>query len=476
MSKTKASAIVLCLVAFHAIAADDRDAVLRSMDAQAKRYKDLSRRIWEAPELGYKETRSAALLESELRNAGFRVQDAVAQIPTAFIAEWGKGRPVIAILGEYDALPGLSQDAVPERKPLAGGGPGHGCGHNLLGTAALFAAVTVKDWMSANHIEGTIRYYGTPAEEGGDGKFYMLRAGAFKDVDAVLSWHPGDSNVATRQSTLAIIAAKFRYHGKPAHAAVAPEAGRSALDAVMVMAHAVELLREHVPETTRMHYIITNGGQAPNIVPEFAELFLYARHPSMPVLDGIWERIQKCAEAGALATETKLETELINSSYDTLPNDALSALVDRNLRRVGGVEYTPEERDFAIAIQKTMGTQTPPPDRAATIDNPREGVWSASTDVGDISWNIPTAQLTTATFAPGIPPHTWQSTACVGMSIGQKGMVVAAKTIALTAMDLFTDPAQVRTARESFEKRLGERVYKSRIPDTHPAPLNYREK
>ncbi len=474
MRKTKISVFVFVLIAFRAVAADDRDATLRSMDAQAKRYKDLSRRIWDMPELGYKETQSAALLEAELRGAGFRVQDAVAQIPTAFIAEWGRGKPVIAILGEYDALPGLSQDAVPERKPLLDGGPGHGCGHNLLGTAALFAAVTVKDWMSANQIAGTVRYYGTPAEEGGDGKFYMLRAGAFKDVDVVLSWHPGDGNVATRQSTLAIIAAKFRYHGKPSHAAVAPEAGRSALDAVMVMSHAVELLREHVPETTRIHYIITNGGQAPNIVPEFAEVFLYARHPSMPVLDGIWERIQKCAEAGALATETKLETELINSSYDTLPNDALSALVDRNLRRVGGVEYTPEEREFATAIQKTMGAQTPPPERAAAIDNPREGVWSASTDVGDISWNIPTAQLTTATFAPGIPPHTWQSTACAGMSIGQKGMVVAAKTIALTAMDLFTDPAQVRAARDSFEKRLGGRVYKSRIPDTHPAPLNYR--
>lgn len=464
-------AICLCVAL-----ADDRDAVLRNMDQQAAHYKEISRRIWEAPELGYKETRSAELLKSELRGAGFRISDKVADIPTAFIAEWGQGKPIIAILGEYDALPGMSQDAVPVRKPLVDGGPGHACGHNLLGAAALFASISVKNWMSANNIAGTVRFYGTPAEEGGDGKFYMMRAGAFQDVDAVLTWHPGDRNVASKESTLAMISAKFRFHGKPAHAAVAPDAGRSALDAVMVMTHAIELLREHVPEATRMHYIITNGGQAPNIVPEYAEVFLYARHPSMPVLDGIWDRVLKCAEAGALATETKLETELVNSSYDTLPNDALSALVDKNLRRVGGIAYTPEERDFAERIQETLGKPAPPTDVAAKIETPKEGLWSASTDVGDISWNYPTSELMIATFAPGVPPHTWQSAACAGMSIGQKGMMVAAKTLALTAMDLMTDPAQLQAARDSFRKRLAGHEYKSRIPVDHAPPLNFRDK
>ena len=475
MVRSSLAVLLLCLPAAWSASVDDAE-ILRRMDSVAQKYAQLSRQIWDAPELGYQETRSAALLQDELRKAGFRISDKAGGIPTAFVAEWGQGKPVIAILGEYDALPGLSQDAVPQRKPLLADAPGHGCGHNLLGTAALFASISVKDWMSANGVAGTIRFYGTPAEEGGDGKYYMMRAGLFKDVDTVLTWHPGDRNVATRQSSLAIISAKFRFHGKPAHAAVAPEAGRSALDAVMVMTHAIELLREHVPETTRMHYIITNGGQAPNIVPETAEVFLYARHPSMPVLDGIWDRILKCAEAGALATETRLETNLINSSYDTLPNDALSALVDKNLRRVGGVNYTPEERTFAEEIQKTLGHPAPSVGTAAEIQVPTDGFWSASTDAGDISWNVPTSQLSTATFAPGVPPHTWQSTACAGMGIGQKGMVVAAKTLALTAADLFADPALVRAARESFEKRLNGQVYKSRIPDDHPAPLNYRDK
>ena len=226
------------------------------------------------------------------------------------------------------------------------GAPGHGCGHNLLGTASLFAAVSIKDWLAEKKIPGTIRFYGTPAEEGGGGKIYMARAGVFQDVDVVLSWHPGDSNVASKQSSLAITAAKFRFYGKPAHAAAAPDFGRSALDGLMIMANAVEFLREHVPESTRIHYIVSNGGAAPNVVPDFAELFLYARNPSMPVLDGIWDRIVKCAQAGALATETRMEMELIDSDYNMLPNDALAALVDRNLHLVGGVTYTHEEAGF----------------------------------------------------------------------------------------------------------------------------------
>src|SRR5438105_111846 len=258
---------------------------------------------------------SAELLKSELRSAGFSLTENVAGVPTAFTATWGEGKPVIGIMGEYDALPGLSQEDVPDRKPRVNGAPGHGCGHNLLGAASLFAAVTIRDWLAETHNPGTIRFYGTPAEEGGGGKLYMIRAGAFKDVDVVLSWHPSDQNGASLKSSLAIISAKFRFYGKPAHAAAAPDAGRSALDGLMIMANAVEMMREHVPDSTRMHYIITNGGSAPNIVPDYSELFIYARHPSMPVLDKIWDRIIKCAQAGALASETRMEMELIDSSY-----------------------------------------------------------------------------------------------------------------------------------------------------------------
>lgn len=457
--------------------ADDRESVLARMDRDAAHYGDVSRKIWEFAEVGYKENRSAELLRSELRRQGFQIAEGVANIPTAFTATWGSGKPVIAILGEYDALPGLSQDTTPDRKPVAEGAPGHGCGHNLLGTASLFASVAVKDWMSANHIAGTLRFYGTPAEEGGGGKLYMMRAGLFNDVDVVLTWHPGGVNAASKTSSLAITSAKFKFFGKAAHAASAPDQGRSALDAVMLMTHGVELLREHIPSSSRIHYIISNGGAAPNIVPDYSEVFLYARHPEMPVLDGIWERIVKCAQAGALGTETRMEVEYVDSSYNTLPNDALSALVDRNLRRVGGVTYTAEEQKFAEALRKTFVSQPNEPlGGQERVLPPRDGTGAASTDAGDISWNYPTAQLTTATYVPGTPGHSWQSAACSGMSIGRKGMVVAAKTLALSAMDLFTKPEEVTAAKASFDQRKAGKEYRSRIPADHKPPLNYRDK
>jgi aminobenzoyl-glutamate utilization protein B len=469
-------AILLLALAATLLHADDKSGLLQKMDLEASHYGDVSRQIWEFAEVGYKESKSAALLQSELRQAGFAVEPGIAGIPTAFTATWGQGKPVIAILGEYDALPSLSQDVTPDRKPLIANGPGHGCGHNLLGAASLFAAITIKDWLAAKKIPGTIRYYGTPAEEGGGGKVYMARAGIFQDVDVVLTWHPADSNGASEMSTLAIIAAKFKFHGKPSHAAAAPELGRSALDGLMVMTTAIEFLREHVPESTRIHYIITNGGAAPNIVPEFAELYLYARNPSMPVLDGIWERIVKCAQAGALATETKMDMELIDSAYNMLPNDALAALADKNMRLAGGVTYTHDEQSFAESIRKTLPVERASPlGSQERIQPPTEGYTSASTDAGDVSWMVPTAALTTATFVPGVPPHSWQATACAGSSIGRKGMVVAAKSLVLTAVDLYTEPANVQAAKASFEQRRAGYEYKSRIPPDHKPPLNYRD-
>jgi aminobenzoyl-glutamate utilization protein B len=466
---------LLFLIAASPLVADDKSALLEKMDARAAHYGGVSRTIWEFAEVGYKEHKSAELLKRELRSAGFAVTENVAAIPTAFTATWGQGQPVIAIMGEYDALPGLSQEDVPERKPRVNGGPGHGCGHNLLGAASLFAAVAIKEWMAEKKIPGVIRFYGTPAEEGGGGKVYMIRAGVFKDVDVVLSWHPSDENGASLKSSLAIISAKFRFHGKPAHAAAAPDAGRSALDGLMIMANSIEFLREHVPDSTRMHYIVTNGGSAPNIVPDFSELFLYARHPSMPVLDGIWDRIIKCAQAGALASETNMEVEFIDSSYNTLPNDALAALVDKNMRLVGGVTYSREEQAFAETIRKTLLDRSRPLGSQENVEAPSEGVGPASTDAGDVSWTVPMAALVTATFVPGVPAHSWQSAACAGMSIGRKGMVVAAKSLVLTAVDLYTDPKQVEAAKASFEKRRAGYEYRSRIPADHQPPLTYRD-
>jgi aminobenzoyl-glutamate utilization protein B len=453
-----------------------RARILRSMDDTATVYNQLSRRIWEFAEVGYKETRSAGLLRTHLRTAGFRITENIGGVSTAFVAEWGSGKPVVGIMGVYDALPGLSQDTTPERKALAANAPGHGCGHNLLGTAAVNAAVTVKNYLEQNRLPGTVRFYGTPAEEGGGGKIYMARAGAFDGVDSVLTWHPGSSNYASLTSTLANITVKFRYHGRPAHASVAPEKGRSALDAVTLMNVAVEMLREHVPRETRLHYIITRGGASPNIVPDLAETYYYVRHPRMAVLDGIWQRVMKCAEAGALATETRLEVEFINSVWEVLPNDTLGALLDKNLRHSGGVKYTAEELAFAEALYKTLESPGDPVGTQETIRPMSEArELGGSTDVGDISWLVPTAQFSAATFVPGTPPHTWQSTACSGMSIGQKGMLVAAKTLALSAIDIFHDPKLAEAARASFEKRRAGVAYRSRIPEGQKPPLNYRD-
>src|SRR5262245_54912698 len=338
----------------------DRAAVNRKLDERAKHLADIAHQIWEFAEVGYQETKSAALLKEELRAAGFAITDNIGHIPTAFSAKAGSGKPVIGILGEYDALPGLQQGAVPVKQPTRSTRPGHGCGHNLFGTASAAAAIAVKEWLADRKITGTVCFYGCPAEEGGGGKIYMARAGAFNDCDVVLHWHPGTENRASLKTNLANMTGKFRFKGTAAHASGSPEKGRSALDGVMIFTHAVELLREHVPQTTRIHYVITSGGDAPNVVPAFAEVHLYLRSPDITTIDNVWPRILKCAEAGALGTETKVELELINSAYSILPNDPLTQLIERNLNVVGGVNYTPEEKAFATELQKTFLAEKPP--------------------------------------------------------------------------------------------------------------------
>jgi aminobenzoyl-glutamate utilization protein B len=475
------SLILLAVTGFAAepaIRDSDRAKLLAAMEAKAAHFGDVSRRIWESPEVGYKETRSAAALRDELKAAGFEVQEAVAGIPTAFVASYGSGRPVIGILAEYDALPGLSQVDAPEPRALVEGGPGHGCGHNLLGVGATFAAISVKGVMAESKLHGTIKVFGTPAEEGGAGKVYMARAGLFRDVDVALAWHPGDRNTVDLGTTLANINAKFRFHGVAAHAGARPESGRSALDALLLMAHGVELMREHVPSEARIHYVITRGGDAPNIVPAMSEIYVYARHSDMSVLDGIWSRIEKCAQAGALATETRMEIELVGSVYNVLTNDVLAAILDRNLRRVGGVKYTADEQAFAERLASTFT-----PSKGALEIGSQErvqpsagGVAPSSTDLGDVSWQVPAAELTAATYVPGTPGHSWQSTACSGTSIGRKGMVVAAKTLALSALDLLTTPADIAAAQASFEKARSGLEYRSRLPADQGPPLHYRDK
>lgn len=457
--------------------ADDRAAMLRGIEAKREKYAGIAKEIWGFAEVGYQEQKSSALLQQQLRAAGFQVTAGVAGMPTAFVATVGSGQPVIGIVGEFDALPGLSQEAqTPNHHAIEDSAPGHGCGHNLLGTGSLAAAIAAKEWLAAGHA-GTLRYFGTPAEEGGSGKVYMIREGLFKDVDAVVAWHPGDRNDASPATNLAVINAKFRFHGVSAHAAAAPQRGRSALDGVEAMDYMVNMMREHVPQETRIHYVITRGGAAPNVVPDFAEAYYYARHPDMRILDGIWERIIAAAKGAALGTGTTMDFEVDGAAFNVLPNTYLGVVAHANLERVGGFTYTPEEMKFAQDLRKTL---TDPPDVAIgsqeTVQPTRVGaVGGASTDLADVSWNVPTVQVVAATFVPGVPAHSWQATACAGGTIGVKGMMVAAKTMALTTVDLFTDPAHIQKAKAEFDQKRGPGfVYKTRLADRKP-PLDYRK-
>lgn len=449
--------------------------VIQNLNKTQAKYGQTAHQIWEWAEVGYQETRSSELLQELLKNEGFTIETGVAGIPTAFVATYGSGSPVIGVLAEYDALPGLSQAAVTTRQPVIDEAPGHACGHHLFGTASTAAAIEVKKWLAESGHTGTIRLYGTPAEEGGAGKVYMVRAGLFDDVDAVLHWHPASVNAASPSSSLANKSAKFRFYGVASHAAAAPERGRSALDAVEAMNIMANMLREHVPEKTRIHYIITKGGTAPNIVPEFAEVYYYVRHPQMAQVKTIFNRIVKTAEGAATGTETRMEYEVIHGLYNLLPNEVLAQLMFKNLSLVGGVSYNEEEKAFAQEIIATYNGKQTPEDATkimpyATSDKPR-----GSTDVGDISWTVPTVGMAAATWVPGTGAHSWQAVAAGGTTIGEKGMIVAAKTIALTAIELFNSPKTLAAAKIEFDSKRGaDFKYEALLGDREP-PLDYRK-
>ncbi|WP_420462427.1 amidohydrolase [Candidatus Palauibacter sp.] len=453
-----------------------QDAQVAAIDARRDHYAGVAQQIWEWAEVGYQEEKSSALLKGELEAAGFSIESGVAGMPTAFVATYGSGGPIIGLLAEYDALPGISQDAVPERSPIIEGGAGHACGHHLFGTGSVAAAIAVKDWLDASGHEGTIRLYGTPAEEGGAGKVYMVRDGLFDDVDVALHWHPGSQNSAQAGRSLANKSAKFRFSGYSAHAAGAPERGRSALDGVEAMNHMVNLMREHVPQETRIHYVITHGGFAPNVVPDFAEVYYYVRHPYAPTVLELFERVARAAEGAAMGTGTEMEYEVIHGLYDLVPNVALGQVMDANLRKVGGVEYTEAERVFARQIQATFegGPSRPLGSEGEIVDFGVEGVGGGSTDVGDISWVVPTAGLSTATWVPGTSAHSWQAVAAGGTDIGTKGMMVAAKTLARTMIELFQSPDVIAAAWEELAERRGADFEYTALLGDRPPPLDYR--
>ena len=474
--KTLFSTLFLCCIALALQAQKKPDAVLKKLDSQRDKYAAIAMQIWSNPELGYLEENSSQLLQNTLSEAGFEVKAGVAEIPTAFVAEYGSGAPVIAILAEFDALPGVSQKAIPQKEAVVEGGAGHACGHHLFGTASSAAGIAVKDWLAATGKQGTIRVYGTPAEEGGAGKVYMARAGLLDDVDVVLHWHPGSSNSAGATSSLANKSAKFRFYGEASHAAASPERGRSALDGVEAMNHMVNLLREHVPQETRIHYVITRGGEAPNVVPAFAEVFYYVRNPEVANVKAIFQKVVKAAEGAALGTNTEMDYEVIHGLYNLLPNETLARIMHKNLEKVGGVQYSEADKTFAEKIMETYSVN-------ATLDDAqkiqefivREKGTGGSTDVGDVSWLVPTAGMRSATWVPGTSAHTWQAVAAGGTDIGFNGMMVAAKTLTLTAMDIFNDPSVTEKAKEELLRRRGQGfVYEALVGNRKP-PLDYRK-
>ncbi|MBL7737400.1 MAG: amidohydrolase [Chitinophagaceae bacterium] len=450
---------------------------INDLSGQYALYRDIAFQIWDYAELGYKEIKSSALLQQTLRSNDFKIEAGVAGIPTAFVASYGSGLPVIGILAEFDALPGLSQQAKPEKIPVEGRSAGHGCGHHLFGTASIAAAIELKALIDKHQWKGTIKVYGCPAEEGGSGKVYMTRAGLFKGVDAVIHWHPSDENTVWADGALANKSAKFRFYGTSAHAAAAPEKGRSALDAVEAMDYMANMMREHIPSDARLHYVITNGGKAPNVVPDFAEVYYYVRHPKREITKDIFDRLVNIAEGAALGTGTKTDYEIIGGTFDILLNNSLANLAHLNLSKVGGVSYTPEETAFAKKIQSSFGAVVPPLEQSAIVKpvQQRTGKTTGSTDVGDVSYNVPTVGIRVATWAPGTPAHSWQAVACGGTEMGAKGMMVAAKTMALTAIDLLLDPEEIKKAKTEFDQARGDNfIYEPLLGNREPA-LNYRD-
>ena len=453
-----------------------KDNAFKALEAKRDRYSQAAFEIWDYAELGYLEEKSTTLLQNILTENEFTVETGVAGIPTAFVATYGQGKPVIAILAEYDALPGFSQTTAPKRESIPGSTTGHACGHHLFGVGSVAAAVELKDLIAGGKLSGTIKVMGTPAEEGGAGKVYMTREGVFDDVDVVLHWHPGNYNAVIGSSTLANISAKFRFYGTSAHAAGAPDKGRSSLDGVESMNYMVNMMREHIPSDNFIHYIITHGGEAPNVVPDFAESYYYARSPNKDDVMPLFERIVAAAEGASMGTETKMEYEILSGSYNILINSSLAEIMQRNLETVGGVNYTEPEQEFAREIQQTFSFQPPAIESVEQVLplSDENGI-GGSTDVGDVSWFVPTVGLMAATWVAGTPGHSWQAVACGGTDIGIKGMYVAAKTLIGTAIDLMNEPGYIQKAKEEHQLNIGEDFkYESFVGDRLP-PLDYRK-
>jgi len=456
---------------------DPKAGALAWIDANASTLNRVNRNIWGWAETGLEEFKSSKELQDLLRGNGFTVESGVAGMPTAFVASFGTGRPVIGVLAEFDALPGLSQDATAERKARPEVMAGHGCGHSVFGTASTAAAIGVKQALASGAIKGTVKLFGTPAEETGIGKTYMLREGVFKDVDTLLAWHAGDTTRASWDFSKAMVSVKFKFEGLPSHASVSPSQGRSALDAVELMSVGANYMREHVKEDARIHYVITNGGGQPNVVPPSAEVWYYVRANKHTDVEEYFQWLSEIARAAAAMSRTKLiETRIDADMHEVLPNRTLVELIQKNLELVGPPVFDDREKAFARATQKDL---KPPPtlalaERIEPLEPGPPPQAPHSTDVGDLTWFFPVGQLTVATYSYGAPGHSWQIAACTGMSIGEKGMMVAAKTLAGSAIDLYRSPDLIQRARDDQKKMVGALKYTTLIPEGQKAPKTIR--
>lgn len=419
-------------------------------------YDSLQKRIFRYAEIAYDEYESSEMWCQFLESQGFKVERGVAGIPTAFIATFGSGSPVIGLMAEYDAIKGMSQDTVPYRKVLIEGANGHACGHNLLGTGSVAGAVAISKWLAQGHA-GTVRLFGCPAEEGGGGKAYMMREGCFDGTDAMIDWHPDTRNTVNTQTGLANVQVRFTFKGKASHASGAPDKGRSALDAVEAFDYMMNLMREHVPSSARIHYIITDGGKAPNVVPETAQVLYYFRGPDRNIVKDIFSRAVKAAEGAAMGTGTSVNYEVISGNYERLPNDAMSDIIYSNLKLVGGVEYDSRELRFAAQMMKNSGLTDTIPSSAFVVVPPKAEGYEAyvSSDVGNVTWGVPTGSFRYACFVPGGNGHSWQQTACAGTTIGSKGALNAARVIFLSAYDLLTSKDLLEKVQTEFYNRRG---------------------
>ncbi|MDZ4720968.1 MAG: M20 family metallopeptidase [Roseiflexaceae bacterium] len=461
--------------------------ILEYVDQHDEQLSYLAKEIWNHPEIALEERFACKLLADELEAAGFTVERGIGNMPTAFVASWGSGAPIIGILGEYDALPGLSQQPSADRIPVQTGGPGHGCGHNLFGVACLGAALALKSIMETQQIAGTIRYYGCPAEETLVGKTFMAKAGIFDDLDAALAWHPGDTNTIWASSSLAMNSFKVNFHGVSSHAAADPHNGRSALDGAQLMDIGVNYLREHIIPEARIHSVITSGGQAPNVVPAYAQIWYFVRAPRRDQVAAIYARVLDIAKGAALMSGTTYDIDFVTGCYELLPNLTLSQLMLEKMQSVGNLSFTAEEQAFAKQLQETFtpGTLEHAFDltqRQVRIELDRTMIatplWEqilphtetymvmpGSTEVGDVSQITPTGQLTTCCWPLGTPGHSWQIVASSGSSIGAKGMLLAAKTLALTGLDLLTKPDVLAAAQAEFKHKSNGKPYISPVPD-----------